>query len=119
MQRVLGMKLNSFALTSASMNEPQLHLSTRGIICAAHGLLVFMMAYGARISELAARLFPDEQSGIAIAAFWLWLPWIVACLPSAPVGELGRKAGFVVGLFTWLASAWVMIWTTMATFMHT
>jgi hypothetical protein len=101
------------------MDESQLHLSARGILCMVHGLLVFMMAYGARFSELAAHRLPDEQSSFALVAFWLWLPWVVTCMPAAAVGELGRKAGLVVGLLAWLASAWVMIWTTMATFMYT
>src|SRR5438067_11344247 len=90
-----------------------------GTMCALHGVLTFMVAYGPRFLSIADRLLPAATSSLAICLHWLWLGWPITGAWRGTRYAIGAVIPFGIGLTAWLASCYAMVFYTLLQFMHT
>ncbi len=84
-----------------------------GTICAAHGTLVFALAY----SRLASII--GFSTDALLWLHWLWLGWPITGAWRGTRYAVGAAIPFWIGLLAWIASCYFAIWNTLSLFMHT
>ena len=92
------------------------------MICAVHGLTVFLVVHVPMPRPADDPNHPHEQSGWLIFAevlYWVWLAFPLSYRSLAARHERGFEALFAKGLVAWLLSSPIMLVYLMVTFMPT